>query len=319
MSDSTFRSRYAGMPGSLVAIRVDYARRSAAFDPSDEKLAVEKREAKRDVKRWKMGQRLGDKPEWNNSAQPEGYVGSAPQRPNLHQLSEFQGVKLDYNYRASKLPDINHSTRYVPKASKLQVDRSVFLSPAERELLVRQNLGTTTALSRREMTNDGMEGAEREGGWNNSTVMDGERSNIYKLRGYDDFREINKTKSVLDHSKYVPPQKRQTMAMKTAREAKLAQREEDARLRQAREAAGGRHPHSAGATASSSSGERVFKMSNIDSWWDDTFDEKMLATASAVLNRPVLGSAGAAAATSAKSAAAAGGADGGNGADTRDP
>jgi hypothetical protein len=284
MSDSSFRSRYAGMPGSLVAIRVDYARRSAAFDslPPDTEVS----QSKRDVKRWKMGHRLGDKAEWNNSAQPEGYTGSAPQRPNLRQLSEYQGIRLEYNYRASKLPDINHTTRFVPQPSKLQVDRSIFLPDSEKQKLVDRNQGTATLLSRREMTNEGVPGAEREYGWNISAALAEERTNIYKLRGYDDFRDINKTKSVLDHGTYVPPQRRQVAAMKTSREVKLTRREDEARQRAAREAAR-YHPHSASAHSSTQGAQRSFKMSNIDDWWDNDFDSKIVAAASTVLGKPV--------------------------------
>jgi hypothetical protein len=284
MSDSSFRSRYAGMPGSLVAIRVDYARRSAAFDslPPDTDVS----QSKRDVKRWKMGHRLGDKAEWNNSAQPEGYTGSAPQRPNLRQLSEYQGIRLEYNYRASKLPDINHTTRFVPQPSKLQVDRSIFLPDIEKQKLVDRNQGTATLLSRREMTNEGVPGAEREYGWNISSALAEERTNIYKLRGYEDFRDINKTKSVLDHGTYVPPQRRQVAAMKTSREVKITKREDEARQRAAREAAR-YHPHSASANSSTQGAQRSFKMSNIDDWWDNDFDSKIVAAASTVLGKPV--------------------------------
>lgn len=287
MTESSFRSRFAGMPGSLVAIRVDYGRRNAAFDSVAADSSVGK--IKREVKRWKMGHRLGDKPEWNGSNLPEGHVGGAPQRAMQRTLSEYQGVKIDYNYRAATLPDINKTTRFVPKPSKLQIDRSIFLSAKEKELLVDRNVGTTTLLSRREMTNQGMEGHDREAGWNTSVEMAKERTDIYKLRTYEDFREVNKTKSVLDHSKYVPPQKRQVAALKTMREEKLAARELDARTRARQK---GSHSAPSGGGVAGRAGQPggmppVFKMSNMEQWWDPDFDSKMVATASAVLGRPI--------------------------------
>jgi hypothetical protein len=281
--NSNFRSRFAGMPGSLMAIRVDYARRSAAFDGVSSESEVA--QAKRDVKRWKMGHRLGDKAEWNGSNQPEGHIGGAPQRPNLRQLSEFQGVKLEYNYRAATLPDINKTTRYVSKPSKLQVDRSIFLPPHERALLTESNMGTRTMLSRKEMSNTGVEGEDREAGWNCSVELGHERSDIYKLRSYEQFLELNKTKSILDHSTYVAPHKRQQATLKASREEKLARRDDEARAKALRDAA--RHSHSAPAHNALGGNGPVFKMSNINQWWDDDFDRKMVSAASAVLGRPV--------------------------------
>lgn len=279
MAENSFRSKYAGKPGSLVAIRVDYGRGTAAFDslPPETNVA----QAKRDVTRWKMGHRLGDKPEWNQSAQPEGYTGSAPQRANLHQLSEYQAVKLEYNYRAATLPSIDSTARFVPKPSKLQVDRSLFLSKEEKELVVPRNPGTLTALSRREMGNEGVPNADREGGWNLSTELPQERTNIYKNRDYADFRALNKAKGALDHSKYVPPEKRHVANLKSQREAKLENRETEARAREASRRSGASH------SASSSGTQPVYKMSNINDWWDDDFDTRMIATASAVLGKPI--------------------------------
>lgn len=266
MPEGTFRSKYAGKPGSLVAIRLDYARRSTAFDDvTHEKPELAK--IKRDVKRWKQGQRLGDKLQWNPSAQPDGYVGSAPQRPLLHQLSEYQGVKLDYNFRASTLPTVNKETQFVPKPSKLQIDRSIFLSAKEKAKLVDRCPGTGANLSRQEIQNRGIPGVERETSWNTSVALDDERTNIYKLRGYEDMREINKTKAVIDQSKYVPPQRRHVETVKGARDQKLAKRT------QAASSASQRHEPS----------EKVFKLSNINDWWDDDFDAKVTAAARATM------------------------------------
>ena len=134
--------KHAGMPGSIVAIRVDYARRGTAFEPLD--ADVGPGQVKRQVNRWKLGHRLGDKPEWETTTVVPGERKGFPTRAPMRQLSEYQGVKLEYNFRAAELPSINKQTQFVPKPNKLQVDRSIFLTPKEKARLVATCPGTST-------------------------------------------------------------------------------------------------------------------------------------------------------------------------------
>jgi hypothetical protein len=285
MTESTFRSKYAGMPGSLVAIRVDYARRGTAFDPppGDGKMAADKR----DIVRWKFGHRLGDHPEWNTSAQTTDSRGQYPKRQLMHQLSEYQAVKLDYNFRSSALPSVNKTTQFVPKASKLQIDRSLFLTEKEKGRLVATCPGTSAHLSRAEMNNRSgapIAGVDREHGWNPSVEMTQERTNIYALRQYDDYREINRMKTtILDGSTYVPPQVRHTEVVKAAREKKLTTRTKAASASAPFGGAGQQQFSPFATTASDGAAaaapQKVFKMSNINEWWDDDYAGKAAPSA----------------------------------------
>ena len=168
MSGGTFRSKYAGLPGSLVAIRVDYGRNTSAFDQPAPDSDIAK--LKRSVRHWKQGQRLGDKADWNGSTRDNERM-RFPCRPPMHTLSEFQAVHLEYNYRAQTLPSINHSTLFVPKPSKMQIDKSIFLSPTEKEKLVPRCPATFEKLAMFPMDNREMPTAAREKGWNTSTEL----------------------------------------------------------------------------------------------------------------------------------------------------
>lgn len=261
MAENSFRSKHAGLPGSMMAIRVNYGRQTNAFDaPGPE---TELGRTRSEVRRWAQGHRLGDKHEWNPSSRDDKLM-RFPDRPLMHSLSEFQGTRIEYNYRAQTLPSVNKTAVYVPKPSKMEVDKTIFLSSAEKEKLVSRCAGTMTSLSRSEMQND-MPSAAREGGWNISTSLPEERANIFKKPKYPSYLHINKVKDIVDDNSYISPIERQAIIAETMRETKIAQRRTGGK--------GGAHASSSTSTLSMSSSvangaPAVFKMSNIGEWWD---------------------------------------------------
>jgi hypothetical protein len=257
---STFRSKYAAQPGSLSAIRVDYNRNITAFDAPGGDTHIGHRRS--DVRRWRQGYRLGDKAEWNLSSLTSEKEAMFPQRPLMHTLSEYQAVKIDYNFRASTLPDINKKTVFVPKGNKMQIDRRAFLTPKEKSMLVDRCPATVSLLSTHEMRNHTLPGVERETGWNCSTALDDSRVSVFKLKSYDDYREVNKTKDIVDPQRYISPVRRQEQFSQTIRETKLRQREAEAEASRRRA-----HSHRTVASPTGDS-KMVFKMSNIEQWWD---------------------------------------------------
>ena len=60
----------------------------------------------------------------------------------------LQSIKLEYNYRAEKLPDTLKSTIFVPKPSKFQFDQTKLLSAQQKNKLVLP--ACTCAIGRRQ-------------------------------------------------------------------------------------------------------------------------------------------------------------------------
>ena len=259
-SGSGFRSKFAALPGSLSAIRVDYNRNITAFDapPADTHIGQRRGE----IRRWRQGHRLGDKPEWSSSTVDEK-TALFPKRPLMHTLSEFQAVKMDYSFRASTLPDVNKKTVFVPKPNKMQIDRTVFLSPKEKSMLVSKCPATVSTLSTHEIRNHTLPGVEREGGWNISTQPEENRTSVFKQVKHKDMRAITKAKGKLDPNRYISPLQRQEIIAETMREQKLSRRamEEEARKTK-------RQNQQQAKSGSAPSKEMAFTMSNIDKWWD---------------------------------------------------
>ena len=322
MADKEYkRSRFAGMPGSVAAIRVDYARRLTAFDPpaADSHVA----QIKRETRRWKAGHRLGDKLDWNGAG-PDERDRLFPVRPLMHQLSEFQAVKLHYNFRSATLPQINHQTVFMPKPSKLQVDRRIFLSPEEKAKLVDRCPATVSSMCLFEMKNDPSQlpSAVKEVGWNSSTEMEKDRASLWargaaaasappagasrtggrggastsapveaggehhqSFAGGNTFLALNKTKGVLNYDRYVPPKQRVEDMNALIRERKLAQRE---------------HQQGGSSGNEPGSGTYVYKMSNIDEWLRvppevEAFQARKAAATTAAPPAPAAAAAGGAA------------------------
>jgi hypothetical protein len=256
MAESSFRSKHAGKPGSLVAIRVDYPLSSNAFEPLTQGSWLQKRNE--EVNKFIRGPRIGDKTDWNSSTATPG-MGPLPIRQNMRQNSEFQAVKMNYNYRAAVLPTVNHDTTFVPKPNKMQVDRSLFLSPSEKKNLVKTCPGTSAALSRAEIGNGPVPGVELESGWNVSTALEEKRANIFKKVDYESHVESNKRKTILNPATYITPVDRVASISATNRSLKLTQRGGSVSA-----------PVSglAGLTGTvNPAAPAVFKMSNMAQWW----------------------------------------------------
>jgi len=177
-----------------MAIRVDFDLYGSAFDHHSNNTKLGK--VRNTVHHWKQGHRLGEKAEWNTSTADE--AAKFPDRAPMRTLSEYQAVKLNYNYRASVLPTINKETVFVPKPSKMQMDKSRFLTEKETSRVVKTCPATTTALSLTEMkTTNSPVDLSRERDWNCSTELDINRRNIFVFREYEDVRALNKTKENL--------------------------------------------------------------------------------------------------------------------------
>ena len=268
-ADSSFRSKHAGKPGSLVAIRVDYPLSSNAFDPLAKGSELKQRHEQ--IDKFIRGPRIGDKADWNASS--IGPMTLFPDRAIMRQNSEFQGVKLAYNYRAATLPTTNHDTTFVPKPNKMQVDRSLFLSPKEKSKLVDTCPGTAASLSRAEIGHGPVPGADRETSWNVSTQLDEERANIFKEVKYASLTGKNKSKSILNQDTYIAPHERVANLAASIRSEKLSQRSTavgGGLGGTSRSSDGGNatRPGEGGGRSLGGGGPAVFKMSNMAEWWN---------------------------------------------------
>lgn len=295
LSGTNYRSKFAGMPGSTSALHVHYGFKHSApaFDPlpSDHPSVIARREARG----WAQGTRLGHKPEWNgNTCTPD--TGGHPRRNLMHQLSEFQAPKIVYNYRAQELPSVHKQAVPVWKSSKFTVDQANFLSKKDRSIAGHHVLGNTTMLSHAEMpVTEEPRKQELESGWNVSTALAHERASLFVKREEADYRALNRTKPILDHDRYVNPIEDVKRKMESNREEKREQRRHQqafvAEMKREVRARRGLKPMSLSGGSggdyyyeddtligggSSRSVQRhhplhqnqVFKMSNIDTWWD---------------------------------------------------
>ena len=146
-------SKFASAPGAVTALRVNYTTTDRAFtNPTNPRLASVREE----VRQIASGPALGDKPTWNSSVHEPG--SDLPQRATRAANSAYQGVKIEYNFRAATLPPVNQFI-YVPKPDKMKVDESKFLTAAERARVVKTCLTTNIGLSRKEFANNLASGA----------------------------------------------------------------------------------------------------------------------------------------------------------------
>lgn len=261
MSDS-FKSKHAGKPGSLLAIRVDYPLSTTAFDePHAEPVKTRHDE----VRKFATGLRIGDQPYWNASTVDEQHP--FPSRPPIRSLSEFQGIKMNYNYRAAVLPTINKETVFVRKPNKMQIDESLFLSKKEKEKLVKQCPGTAATLSRQEIQNLSHD-VQMENGWNTSTALPSERASVFKPTPCPQRAELNKSKSILNQDTYRSPEVQYHEKSEERRTMKLTARETLGGTGQSAQLRGTGFTRSAGGTTVHVDAPAVFKMSNVSEWWD---------------------------------------------------
>lgn len=276
-TNANYRSKFAGMPGSASALHVHYGFKHSApaFDPlpAEHPAAVARKEARQ----WAQGTRLGQKPEWSaTTATPDS--GGHPRRQLMHQLSEFQAPKLVYNFRAQELPSVHKQAVPVWKPGKFKVDQTGFLSKKDRQRAGHIVLGNTDVLSHAEMPiTEDPEKQRREAAWSNSTALPHERASLFVKREEADYRALNRTKPILDHDRYVNPIEDVKRKHDQYRELKRHDREEKqefvAKMKREARARRGLKPASLADETSASKNNlegQVFKMSNIDTWWNLT-------------------------------------------------
>lgn len=274
LSGSTYRSKFAGMPGSASALHLHYGFKNSApaFDPLPPTHPAA--EARRSMQRWAQGQRLGQKPEWSGTTATAD-SGGHPRRALMHQLSEFQAPKIVFNFRAQQVPSVHRQAVPVWKPSKFRVDQTAFLTKAERERATHSVPGTTTVLSHAEMPiTEDPRLQRREAGWNQSTALEAERANLFKEKVYKRQLEENKTLDVLDMDRYVNPVEDVRRRVDSGRDAKRQQRREKEefveRMKREARARRGLRPQSLAALDVGPDGQPVvYKLSNIDSWWNN--------------------------------------------------
>jgi hypothetical protein len=275
-SSSTYRSKFAGMPGSASALHLHYGFKNSApaFDPLPPTHPAA--QARRDAQRWAQGQRLGQKPEWDGTSATAD-SGGHPRRALMHQLSEFQAPRIVFNFRAQHVPQVHKKSVPVWRPSKFRVDQTAFLSKADRGLATHSVEGTTTLLSHAEMPiTDDPRLQRREAAWNQSTALEPVRANLFAKKEYEDLRPLNKTKPILDHDRYVNPvedvRRRQEEARDIKRQARQEHEEFVAQMKREARARRGMRPQSLSIQQQQQhqvgpDGKAlVFKMSNMETW-----------------------------------------------------
>eukprot|EP01062_Namystynia_karyoxenos_P073526 TRINITY_DN70328_c0_g1_i1.p1 TRINITY_DN70328_c0_g1~~TRINITY_DN70328_c0_g1_i1.p1 ORF type:complete len:302 (+),score=76.12 TRINITY_DN70328_c0_g1_i1:84-908(+) len=235
------RSKFAGSPGSITAIRVDYGRSSVAFEPLEptSKVAIQKEEACK----WKAAQRLGEKPEWNSSIVCRWQ--KFPDRASMRTLQEFQSTRLEFNYRAQTLPTCYKNTLFMPKTDKFQFDGSMLLGESDKAKLVRQNPGG--GLSRSEFPDEAP--CIHDNKWNNSTELDHERGSRWHKKDYFDYRPLNAARGAFSPQRYRNPMQQTSIGNRQLRA--LKEREQAQRRLQ---------------SEAETQAPRVYKMSNKHEW-----------------------------------------------------
>eukprot|EP01012_Entosiphon_sulcatum_P025090 TRINITY_DN3035_c0_g1_i1.p1 TRINITY_DN3035_c0_g1~~TRINITY_DN3035_c0_g1_i1.p1 ORF type:complete len:291 (-),score=45.81 TRINITY_DN3035_c0_g1_i1:8-880(-) len=214
--------KHSGLPGSISATRVHYpGLRSEVFGLSDQYLTEEKLQSRDVTRSFKRVAKLGHKPEWNASVQPPNT--KFPERPLMRTISEHQGIKLPYNFRAETLPTTYKDTVFVPSASKFQFDKSLLLSPKDRESLSRTNVSVNTRVD--PPVHPALQDKER---WNISTQVHSDPAHPF-LPPVPDRRTLTKAvnESLLSEN-YIGPRKREKLRSKNMRAEKQAERQAQA-------------------------------------------------------------------------------------------
>eukprot|EP01063_Lacrimia_lanifica_P011797 TRINITY_DN18494_c0_g1_i1.p1 TRINITY_DN18494_c0_g1~~TRINITY_DN18494_c0_g1_i1.p1 ORF type:complete len:271 (+),score=96.79 TRINITY_DN18494_c0_g1_i1:98-910(+) len=182
------RSKFVGWPGSITALRVDYAGRSTAFQALDRPENPDVAERKEELKNWKTGYRMDPLPKWDQSVATKH--AKFPDRAKMRLLSEHQAVKIEHNFRAQQLPTCYKDSVYVSQKGRGGSHEVRFLSPKEKAKMIDRNIGTE--LSRTEF-NDPVRYAGDQP-WNISVELDKGRSDLNRPKAYPDFRAINRAR-----------------------------------------------------------------------------------------------------------------------------
>lgn len=128
-----FRSRHANKPGASGLGRVSYGHKEMIFLPDE--VADHKKHARVEMQQRLLPKLLtGAREEWTSST-----LISPPKQALMRTLSEFQAVKLHYNFRAEVLPDHYTSTMYVDKGNKFRLDRTLLIPKKVQEKILDKN------------------------------------------------------------------------------------------------------------------------------------------------------------------------------------
>lgn len=210
------KCKHYGWPGSIRATRVEYEFDQSAFASSN-LLTSEKKERKAEIQVFKWHSRLGRRPQWNSSVEsPERF----PDRAMMHTISEYQSQRPVFNYRAEALPQLYHTTAFIPKGNKFKFSKAAeVIHPAsDKRTLVTKNVGLSTRV---EFVDPA---APRGPAWDTSTQLSRRELAVLdeKLRQ----QALNATKAqgskLLESSTYLTPKQKTTALNQTLKEARLA-------------------------------------------------------------------------------------------------
>lgn len=202
------------MPGSISATRVQYALGAQAFH-NPQMVSADGAKVKAEVVKMKRPQKLGVQAEWNPSTQAP--TAKFPDRPQMHSLSEYQSIKMEYNFRGEKLPDTLKNSVFVPRTNKFQFDQTKLLSTREKTLQVATNPSLN---SRAEFTVH----PDLTSRWNDSTQVTAADRKV----AAQDPKELTKAKNArLLGNSYIGPKQRETIRTERVRAIKLAKREQE--------------------------------------------------------------------------------------------
>lgn len=133
-----FRSKFHGRPGSLaVTNALTFKSNQSVFDPKvdiSDAVADRKKEVILSLQPRSL---VGGRPAWNASSQTPDQL-AVGRKARVRQLSEYQSLKLQYNYRAEVLPRDHKDSIVVPRCDKFHMDQTTLLSSKERARVVRK-------------------------------------------------------------------------------------------------------------------------------------------------------------------------------------
>eukprot|EP01028_Stygiella_incarcerata_P003316 TRINITY_DN1652_c0_g1_i1.p1 TRINITY_DN1652_c0_g1~~TRINITY_DN1652_c0_g1_i1.p1 ORF type:complete len:249 (-),score=73.60 TRINITY_DN1652_c0_g1_i1:243-989(-) len=178
-------SRFSNRPGSVTLKKINYPVDEATFHEDD--MPEKARKAREEIRRMiEFGSSTGA---WTGSTKITDDV--VPPRTFLRQLSEFQSLRFEYNFRAEELPQLFRTTHFVDVGNKFRLDRSTLLSKEEKGTLRKRN---PTFQSRIELpVCSKLDGKEK---WDASSELD--RKKHKELQEEFDKKALEETKKKRD-------------------------------------------------------------------------------------------------------------------------
>eukprot|EP00906_Rhabdomonas_costata_P036265 RCo050918 len=206
--------KHSGWPGSIRATRLDYESDQSAF-ASTALLTPEKRERKSEVQSFKSHRRLGRRPQWESSVAPPSRF---PDRAMMHTISEFQSIRPVHNYRAATVPQLYHTTAFLPHGGKFTFARAAAVLHPDSDH--RTVVSTNVSLSDRVEFTD--PNATRGPSWNCSTLVSKDRTAEERLLERAKRGAKACSERLLQEKGYAPPRDRVAALNNRLREARAA-------------------------------------------------------------------------------------------------